>query len=135
MKKVEQRVIKQLLQALIYEEVIPAQFEDGVFYIDVINSQRQSVRYIAAGQRHLSFGLVRMNATDVIREDHQGQKTVAQLNLVIDEVIRSIPHAGQIDGFISELKRTFIQMCSLSIARMSMHYQQHNIVMMCWKPI
>ncbi|WP_336940269.1 IucA/IucC family protein [Acinetobacter pittii] len=108
MKKVEQRVIKQLLQALIYEEVIPAQFKDGVFYIDVINSQGQSVRYVAAGQRHLSFGLVRMNATDVIREDHQGKKTVAQLNLVIDEVIRSIPKAAQIDGFISELKRTFI---------------------------
>ena len=107
MKKVEQRVIKQLLQALIYEEVIPAQFEDGIFYIDVLNSQGQAVRYVAVGQRYLSFGLVRMNATDVIREDHQGQKTVAQLNVVIDEVIRSIPQAAQIDSFISELKRTF----------------------------
>ncbi len=108
MHKVEQRVIKQLLQALIFEEVIHADFENGVFNIQSQDKDQKPVLYMAKGQYYFSFGLVRMDDQDVVRVDHFGQQSMAKLNLVIDEIIRSISGAEKLDDFIAELKRTFI---------------------------
>lgn len=107
-KKVEQRVIKQLFQALIYEEVIAATIENECFIISAQDRNQQAVEYIASGKHYLSFGLVRMDDQNVMRQDHTGQRTVAQLNQVIDEIVRAIPNAAKLEDFIHELKRTFI---------------------------
>lgn len=107
-KKVEQRVIKQLLQALIYEEVIATQYENGMFIIHAQDQNQQAVQYFATGKHYLSFGLVRMSEQDVIRQDHTGHRAIAQLNSVVDEIIRVIPNAAKLEDFIHELKRTFI---------------------------
>lgn len=107
-KKVEQRVIKQLLQALIYEEMITVEIEEDGFLIAAQDQHQQDIQYFAAGSHHLSFGLVRMNEQDVIRQDHTGQRSSARLNQVIDEIVRVIPNATKLEDFIHELKRTFI---------------------------
>lgn len=107
-QKVEQRVIKQLLQALIYEGVIATTIEQGRFVISARDQNQQAVEYIAAGQHYLSFGLVRMDDQDVMRRDAAGQSSVAQLNQVIEEIVRAIPDAAKLEDFIHELKRTFI---------------------------
>jgi len=107
-QKVEQRVIKQLLQALIYEGVIATTIEQGRFVISARDQNQQAVEYIAAGQHYLSFGLVRMDDQDVMRQDAAGQSSVAQLNQVIEEIVRAIPDAAKLEDFIHELKRTFI---------------------------
>lgn len=107
-QKVEQRVIKQLLQALIYEGVIATTIEQGRFVISVRDQNQQAVEYIAAGQHYLSFGLVRMDDQDVMRQDAAGQSSAAQLNQVIEEIVRAIPNAAKLEDFIHELKRTFI---------------------------
>ena len=107
-RKVEQRVIKQLLQALIYEEIIATKIENGMFVIRAQDKNQQEVQYFATGKHYLSFGLVRMSEQDVIRQDHAGQRSVAQLNSVIDEILRAIPNAAKLEDFIHELKRTFI---------------------------
>lgn len=107
-QKVEQRVIKQLLQALIYEGVIATTIEQGRFVISARDQNQQAVEYIAAGQHYLSFGLVRMDDQDVMRQDTAGQSSVAQLNQVIEEIVRAIPDAAKLEDFIHELKRTFI---------------------------
>lgn len=107
-KHVEQRVIKQLLQALIYEEVIATQYENGMFIIHAQDQNQQAVQYFATGKHYLSFGLVRMSEQDVIRQDHTGHRSIAQLNSVVDEIIRVIPNAAKLEDFIHELKRTFI---------------------------
>ncbi len=107
-QKVEQRVIKQLLQALIYEGVIATTIEQGRFVISARDQNQQAVEYIAAGQHYLSFGLVRMDNQDVMRQDAAGQSSVAQLNQVIEEIVRAIPDAAKLEDFIHELKRTFI---------------------------
>lgn len=107
-KKVEQRVIKQLLQALIYEEVIATKIENGMFVINAKDQNQQEVQYFATGKHYLSFGLVRMSEQDVIRQDHTGQRSIAQLNSVVDEIVRVIPNAAKLEDFIYELKRTFI---------------------------
>ena len=107
-QKVEQRVIKQLLQALIYEGVIATTIEQGRFVISARDQNQQAVEYIAAGQHYLSFGLVRMDDQDVMRQDAAGQSSAAQLNQVIEEIVRAIPDAAKLEDFIHELKRTFI---------------------------
>lgn len=127
-KKVEQRVIKQLLQALIYEEIIATKIENGCFVISARDQNQQVVEYLAAGKHYWSFGLVRMDDQDIIRQDHLGQRSIAQLNQVIDEIVRAIPNAGKVEDFIDELKRTFIHdvQSQQSQTEFSLPAIQHN---------
>jgi len=108
-KFVEQRVIKQLLQALIFEEIISTDYDGQHFVIEVQTHQQQTIRYIAPGQRQYSYKLVRLaRDQDVLRQDEQGNPQPARLNQVIDEILRSIPNAAKVEDFIFELKRTYI---------------------------
>ncbi|MCH7389824.1 IucA/IucC family protein [Acinetobacter dispersus] len=108
-KQVEQRVIKQLLQALIFEEIISADFDEKNFNIEVQDRQQQTIRYIAPGKRKYSYKMVRLDRhQDILRLDEQGNQQPARLNQVIDEVLRSIPEAAKVEDFIFELKRTYI---------------------------
>ncbi|EPU0915575.1 IucA/IucC family protein, partial [Acinetobacter baumannii] len=104
-KYVEQRVIKQLLQALIFEDIIHSEYDGKNFIIEVQNSQRQTIRYVAAGQRQYSYKLVRLARNqDVFRQDENGHYQIATLNLVIDEILRTITDAAKVEDFIFELK-------------------------------
>ncbi|MGE8643452.1 IucA/IucC family protein [Acinetobacter vivianii] len=108
-KHVEQRVIKQLLQALIFEEIIAADHEGENFIVQVQDRQQQAVQYIAKGQRQYSYKLVRLaRDQDVLRQDAEGNLQPARLNQVIDEILRSIADAAKVEDFIFELKRTYI---------------------------
>ncbi|RPE31518.1 siderophore synthetase component [Acinetobacter sp. BIGb0102] len=108
-KHVEQRVIKQLLQALIFEEIIAADHDGENFIVQVQDRQQQAVHYIAKGQRQYSYKLVRLaRDQDVLRQDAEGNLQPARLNQVIDEILRSIADATKVEDFIFELKRTYI---------------------------
>lgn len=108
-KHVEQRVIKQLLQALIFEEIIAADHEGENFIVQVQDRQQQAIQYIAKGQRQYSYKLVRLaRDQDVLRQDAEGNLQPARLNQVIDEILRSIADATKVEDFIFELKRTYI---------------------------
>lgn len=108
-KHVEQRVIKQLLQALIFEEIIAADHDGENFIVQVQDRQQQAVQYIAKGQRQYSYKLVRLaRDQDVFRQDVEGNLQPARLNQVIDEILRSIADATKVEDFIFELKRTYI---------------------------
>ncbi len=108
-KRVEQRVIKQLLQALIFEEIIAADHDGENFIVQVQDRQQQAVQYIAKGQRQYSYKLVRLaRDQDVLRQDAEGNLQPARLNQVIDEILRSIADATKVKDFIFELKRTYI---------------------------
>jgi len=108
-KRVEQRVIKQLLQALIFEEIIAADHDGENFIVQVQDRQQQAVQYIAKGQRQYSYKLVRLaRDQDVLRQDAEGNLQPARLNQVIDEILRSIADAAKVEDFIFELKRTYI---------------------------
>lgn len=108
-KQVEQRVIKQLLQALIFEEIIAADHDGENFIVQVQDRQQQAVQYIAKGQRQYSYKLVRLaRDQDVLRQDAEGNLQPARLNQVIDEILRSIADATKVEDFIFELKRTYI---------------------------
>ncbi|WP_278395884.1 IucA/IucC family protein, partial [Acinetobacter venetianus] len=108
-KAVEQRVIKQLLQALIFEEIITADHDGESFIVQVQDRQQQTVQYKASGQRQYSYNLVRLaRDQDVLRQDAHGKQQPARLNQVIDEILRSITDAAKVEDFIFELKRTYI---------------------------
>ena len=108
-KRVEQRVIKQLLQALIFEELIEAEYDGQQFVIEVTDQQQKPIRYVALGQRHYSYRLVRLDRNkEVFWVDEKGGRQVARLNQVIDDILRSIPNATKVEDFIVELKRTYL---------------------------
>ncbi|MCH7313194.1 IucA/IucC family protein [Acinetobacter sp. ANC 3882] len=108
-KQVEQRVIKQLLQALIFEEIISADHDGQSFVVEVQDRQQHKIRYIAPGQRQYSYKLVRLaRDQDVLRQDEHGKQQPARLNQVIDEILRLIADAAKVEDFIFELKRTYI---------------------------
>lgn len=108
-KLVEQRVIKQLLQALIFEDIIDAAYDGKSFIVEIKDRQQHTIRYIASGQRQYSYKLVRLDRDqDVLREDKDGNLQAARLNQVIDEILRSIADAAKVEDFIFELKRTYI---------------------------
>ncbi len=108
-KEVEQRVIKQLLQALIFEEIIAADHDGEKFIVQVQDRQQKTVQYKAFGQRQYSYNLVRLaRDQDVLRQDAHGKQQPARLNQVIDEILRSITDAAKVEDFIFELKRTYI---------------------------
>lgn len=106
-EQVEQRVIKQLLQALIYEDIVQVFEHDGTFEIQATD-QQQAVIYRAYGQRYLSFGLIRFNHAPVIRIDARGVSQLARLNGVLNEIVRAIPNAQECEDFLMEIKRTFM---------------------------
>lgn len=108
-KEVEQRVIKQLLQALIFEEIIADDYDGEKFIVQVQDHQQQTVQYKAPGQHQYSYNLVRLaRDQDVLRQDAHGKQQPARLNQVIDEILRSITDAAKVEDFIFELKRTYI---------------------------
>ncbi|KXZ69575.1 IucA/IucC family protein [Acinetobacter venetianus] len=108
-KEVEQRVIKQLLQALIFEEIIAADHDGEKFIVQVQDRQQKMVQYKAPGQRQYSYNLVRLaRDQDVLRQEAHGKQQPARLNQVIDEILRSITDAAKVEDFIFELKRTYI---------------------------
>lgn len=108
-KKVEQRLIKQLLQALMYEKVIEFDIKNDSNTGSVIfniHCQNQ-VYYSAQGHIHYSFGIIRLNKSDVLYYQH-GLPKKATLERVIKDILLPIEGAKLKEQFISELRRTFI---------------------------
>ncbi len=118
MKKVEQRVIKQLLQALMYEEIIefhhePTQQENGLLTFRIECPQHETtVSYTAQGYIHDSFGIIRLTESDVLRRINGKEGDIASqsatLEMVIHDILLTIEGASLRDGFIKELRQTFI---------------------------
>lgn len=105
---VEQHVIKKLLQALIFEEIISFHFERNVFNIKVSND-KEEICYIAEGSFCYSYNLIKLSPSkDVIRKDGDGNITLAKLDGIINEILRKIPNATKIENFINELNRTYV---------------------------
>lgn len=119
MKQVEQRVIKQLLQALMFEQIVDfssqpaAQMDDRLLTFCIDCHQRSpKVTYLAQGHIHYSFGIIRLSSSDVMRvmtdEDGHEHKQVATLETVIYDILQPIEGAYRREDFIQELRQTLI---------------------------
>lgn len=100
LQRIEQRVIKQLLQALLFEEIINydcqptsvnhatgnSQNTDHTFVIPV----SEQISYVAKGAVHYSFDLIRFNDQKVMRVEQGQSSQSATLEGVINDIILNI---------------------------------------------
>jgi siderophore synthetase component len=115
-QRAEQRVIKQLLQALLYENVINFESENANNANDSASNDTllsfvikagDDVSYTAQGYIHYSFDIIRLNSAPVTRVV-DGVSQQAILEHVISDILLNIDNAALKEGFIKELHHTLI---------------------------
>lgn len=112
MQLAEQRVVKQLLQALLYENIIDfeyasAESSSDKALLDFIIKTPNNISYWAQGYIHYSFDIIRFNDLNVQRSV-DGNMYDAKLENVISDILLKIEDATSKDGFIKELRHTLI---------------------------
>ncbi|MGM8938775.1 IucA/IucC family protein [Psychrobacter glaciei] len=119
MARAEQRVIKQLLQALLYENIIDFESESAntandsadsetlLNFIIKVGKAGDDVRYTAQGHIHYSFDIIRLNELNVQRVVN-GVAQDAILEHVISDILLNIEGAELKDSFIKELRHTLV---------------------------
>jgi 2-[(L-alanin-3-ylcarbamoyl)methyl]-3-(2-aminoethylcarbamoyl)-2-hydroxypropanoate synthase len=112
----EQRVIKQLLQALLYENIIEFESEsantandsaDSETLLNFVIKAGTDVSYTAQGYIHYSFDIIRLNELNVQRVVN-GVAEDAILEHVISDILLNIEGAELKDSFIKELRHTLV---------------------------
>ncbi|EPC02216.1 hypothetical protein L861_16025 [Litchfieldella anticariensis FP35 = DSM 16096] len=114
--RVEQRVIRQLIQGLTFEDVLPiveseAPGQKGARYMTLSGHDvaGNDVRYTCVGARKASFGRVRLKALPVQRVAPDGTKTDATLVGFLTEVMAEIVPADRFPAFMDELQQTLLK--------------------------
>jgi len=117
--RAEQRVIKQLLQALLYENIIEFESES----VDIAHDSTENetllnfvikggtagsdVSYTAQGYIQYSFDIIRFNELNIQRVVN-GVAQDATLEHVISDILLNIEGAELKDSFIKELRHTLV---------------------------
>ncbi|QOD11815.1 short-chain oxidoreductase [Psychrobacter sp. 28M-43] len=117
--RAEQRVIKQLLQALLYENIIDFEFESAnnahdstdnetlLNFVIKVGKAGNDVHYTAQGHIHYSFDIIRLNELNVQRVVN-GVAQDAILEHVISDILLNIEGAELKGSFIKELRHTLV---------------------------
>ena len=113
-QKIERRVVGQLLQTLLYEEVIPFTIEThpnapALFIMQGKSLQNESVEYRCYGYQSTSFDLIRLDFNSLERIDQQANKTTGSLYQLIDELLYEVKQSPHFAPFINEIEQTFIK--------------------------
>ncbi|ERL55159.1 IucA/IucC family protein [Psychrobacter aquaticus] len=111
-QRAEQRVIKQLLQALLYENIIEFKYasadsSNDKALLDFTIKATDNVNYRAQGYIHYSFDIIRFNDFNVQRVV-DGNACDAILEHVISDILLNIADASLKDSFIKELRHTLV---------------------------
>ncbi|WP_226000549.1 IucA/IucC family protein [Paenibacillus sp. BJ-4] len=114
--QVEQRIIRQLIQALLYEEILPYDTRsDAVkedcqhFILYGKDTTGQPVQYRSVGKRMNSFGRIRLVHIPVIRVGTDGSETLATLADFANEVLSAAQQGERLQRFIEELEQTLLK--------------------------
>lgn len=100
---VEQRVVRQLLQALIYEGVLPYEIGSGEFLLTGAAADGAPVQYRCPGEVKESFALVKLDRGPVLRGGRP-----ASLREVVDELLSQLPASERMSAFADELRQTLL---------------------------
>lgn len=111
---VEQRVLRQLIQALVFEGVLPYEEEhqkagESSLIFTGETPNRQPVCYSCSGQFKHSFGLLRLNRKPVMRTMAGEVATPASLTDFAGEILSRIPAGDRLPEFIEELEQTLLK--------------------------
>ena len=107
--QVEQRIIRQLIQALVFERLLPREriqlSADGAEPLCTLLATDSRIRYRVAGERRASFGRLALKAQPVIRLEDGGDDRTANLGQFLQEVLG--PDCSP--GFARELEQTLLK--------------------------
>jgi siderophore synthetase component len=114
--QVEQRIIRQLIQALLHEEILPYETHSDAaddsrqcFILSGKDAAGQSVQYRSAGKRMDSFGRIRLLPVPVIRVGTDGTETTAALGDFANEVLSAAQQGERLQRFTEELEQTLLK--------------------------
>ncbi|AHL34045.1 AcsC protein [Pseudomonas brassicacearum] len=110
-RRVQQRVVGQLLQTLLYEDVLAYQhqpLEDGRyrFIVQGTDADQQPVHYRCNGLRSTSFELIRLDHASLERVDAAGQSQAPDLHQALAELLGAFEGSVHLPRFIQELEQT-----------------------------
>lgn len=106
---VEARVVRQLLQALMFEGVIPFSHNDGLFHFTGRDAGSNAIAYEAQGVVAHGFGLIRLGPDAIRRRSRDGVLTDASLQAVLAEIVAPLDDAGRLVQFAEELEQTLLK--------------------------
>ncbi len=113
-RQVSQRVVGQLLQTLLYEDVLSYRQEplgDGRqrFIVAGTDEQGAAVEYRCDGLLSDSFAIIRLDSATLQRIDAQGQATQPDLHQAIAELLGELADGPHMPRFIQELEQTLLK--------------------------
>ncbi|MFC5695537.1 IucA/IucC family protein [Pseudomonas sp. GCM10022186] len=110
-EKVQQRVVGQLLQTLLYEAVLPYHsqpLEHGqqLFVVVGRDGRQQRVEYRCKGLLSHSFELIRLDPLSLERVGSKGETSVPDLHQALAELLGDYQDSPHLGRFIQELEQT-----------------------------
>ncbi len=110
-EKVQQRVVGQLLQTLLYEAVLPyhsqpLDHDQQLFVVVGRDGQQQRVEYRCKGLLSHSFELIRLDPLSLQRVDSQGETSAPDLHRALAELLGDYQDSPHLGRFIQELEQT-----------------------------
>lgn len=113
-QQVEQRVVGQLLQTLLYENVLPYRHSplDGGqyrFVVSGIDAQQQPVEYHCNGLLSESFELIRVDYASLERVDALGARRRPHLHQALAELLSELQDSPHLPRFTHELEQTMLK--------------------------
>lgn len=108
-RQVEQRVVRQLLQALVYEGVLQCAYARAHFLLEGRTADGKSVQYRCPGEMKHSFGLVKLEGGPVLRAARDERERPATLADVCAEILSQVPPSDKLTAFMDELEQTLLK--------------------------
>jgi 2-[(L-alanin-3-ylcarbamoyl)methyl]-3-(2-aminoethylcarbamoyl)-2-hydroxypropanoate synthase len=113
-QKVEQRVIHQLIQTMLFEHIF--EFEQStiagqkiLFTIHVKTKNNQKIRYECIGKVYQSFDLIRLDKNHAVQRITATSSENTTFQQVIQELVSPLPDTIHLDSFIHELEQTLLK--------------------------
>lgn len=120
--RVERRIIRQLIESLLYERIIVRQnVEDGTLasagpakdeeiVLSGETAEGAGVSYVCTGRTKLSFGRIRLSRTAAVRRvGPEGTESEARLADLVQEVLGPLIEPDRLALFMEELGQTLIK--------------------------
>ncbi|MBP1966919.1 hypothetical protein GQF04_31360 [Paenibacillus aceris] len=112
--KVEERVLGQLIEAVLYEEIavplsgVPASGFDGELVLQGKTMDGETVAYRFSAKRKFTFDRIRLAKDTIQRQKGNGEWTSAQLSQFVEEVLgQAQPDKERLGMLLEELQSTF----------------------------
>jgi siderophore synthetase component len=113
-QQVQQRVVGQLLQTLLYEQVLPYRHQPlddhrHRFIVRGVDAQQEQVEYQCNGVLSVSFELIRLEHASLERVNSRGERSQPHLHQALAELLGEYQDSPHLPRFINELEQTLVK--------------------------